>query len=190
MMASPSENVRLFLALWPDDTTRNALMQLQAPLRGRLVPYRNLHLTLAFLGLQPVETVNACKDILMHLGSPAPVLRLDKVGYFARNRIAWAGAHAAPPELMTLYEELSASLTHHGIGGDRQSFKPHVTLARDASMPVDMTFTPIVWRASHVTLVQSKTGPGGSAYEVIASRSLDEKIWIPDEGGQDADLRD
>jgi len=180
MRSTPSENARLFLALWPDDTTRNTLLQLQAPLRGRLIPYENLHLTLAFLGPQPTSIADACKDILMRLRSPAIELRLDKVGYFARNRIAWVGAHAAPPTLIALHEELGQALAHHGIERERQQFKPHVTLARDAEMPVDMTFAPIAWRASLVTLVRSRPTSAGSIYEVLAQRSLDDLISIPD----------
>lgn len=186
MSSTPSENMRLFLALWPDDTTRNALLQLQAPLRGRLVPYENLHLTLAFLGPQPPSVAEACKDILMRLQSPAIELRLDKVGYFARNRVAWVGAHAAPPALERLHEELGEALAHHGIERERQQFKPHVTLARDASMPTDMTFTPILWRASLVTLVRSRPTTAGSVYEVLAQRSLDADLKIPDAGAAGA----
>lgn len=182
MSAIPSENMRLFLALWPDDTTRNALLQLQAPLRGRLVPYENLHMTLAFLGPQPPGIADACKDLLMRLRAPAIELRLDKVGYFARNRVAWVGAHSTPPALQSLHEELGQALAHHGIERERQQFKPHVTLARDATMPVDMTFAPILWRASMVTLVRSRTSPAGSVYEVLAQRSLDEDVKIPDAG--------
>ncbi|GIZ53184.1 RNA 2',3'-cyclic phosphodiesterase [Noviherbaspirillum aridicola] len=182
MSTTSSENMRLFLALWPDDTTRNALTQLQLPLAGRKVPYENLHLTLAFLGPQPQGVAEACKDILARLQSPAIELRLDKVGYFARNRIAWVGAHASPPDLLALHEELGQALAHHGIERERQQFKPHVTLARDASMPVDMTFSPIVWRASLVTLVRSRPTPAGSVYEVLAQRSLDEALRMPDAG--------
>lgn len=187
MSSTPSDNMRLFLALWPDDTTRNALTQLQAPLRGRIVPYQNLHLTLAFLGPQPLTVAEACKDILMRLRAPAIELRLDKVGYFARNRVAWAGAHASPPALLSLHEELAEALAHHGIERERQQFKPHVTLARDASMPMDMSFAPIMWRASLVTLVRSRPMTAGSVYEVLAQRSLDEAVRIPDAGapGQD-----
>lgn len=151
-MTTRPDTLRLFLALWPDDNVRNALVQLQAPLQGRLVPYANLHLTLAFLGLQPPSTVDVCKDVLMRASARQIVLRLDKVGYFARNRVAWVGAHSSPPELLSLHDELGAALAHHGLTGERQQFKPHITLARDASMPMDMTFTPIEWRASQLVL--------------------------------------
>jgi 2'-5' RNA ligase len=182
MNASSSENMRLFFALWPDDTTRTALTQLQIPLRGRIVPYRNLHLTLAFLGLQPAQAVEAGKDILLRLSAQPPILTLDRVGYFSRNRVAWAGTHDLPPDLLALHGELGDAVARHGIvGKDHQTFKPHITLARDAAMPVDMAFAPIQWRAAQVVLVRSRATADGAGYEVLASRSLDEKVWIPDE---------
>jgi RNA 2',3'-cyclic 3'-phosphodiesterase len=182
-MKMPStESLRLFFALWPDDTTRTALMQLQSSIRGRLVSYSNIHLTLAFLGQQPTAVLPAAKTILTHLTSSPVTLRLDRVGYFARNRIAWAGMHSVPEALLRLQEELASALQRHGIASDsQQAFKPHITLARDASLPPDLLFTPIEWRASQVALVQSTTQAEGVIYQVLASRSLDEKCWVTDE---------
>lgn len=182
MKIPSTESLRLFFALWPDDATRTGLMQLQSSIRGRLVTYRNLHLTLAFLGQQPTAALPALKTILTHLTSSPVTLRLDRVGYFARNHIAWAGMHSVPEALLRLQEELASALQRHGIASDsQQSFKPHITLARDASLPPDLVFTPIEWRASQVALVQSITQAEGVIYQVLASRSLDEKCWVTDE---------
>lgn len=176
--------MRLFFALWPDVTTRAALKQLQAPIRGRITPYEHLHLTLAFLGQQPVSLLPTLKDILLHLKSPAPNLLLDRVGYFVRNRIAWAGTHETPRALQMLYRELSEALINQGIAFDSHNpFAPHITLVRDALTPPDLTFAPIRWHANHVALVCSDMRVEGNHYEVIASRSLDERLRIPDEPG-------
>lgn len=184
MNANTRDTLRLFFALWPDDTTRAALQQLQVPLRGRIIPYGNLHLTLAFLGLQPATLVDIAKDILSHLGSPPISLTLDRMGYFSRNHVAWVGTHQPPDGLLALHKELAEALHQREITFDsQQTFKPHITLARDASPPPDTSFTPIAWRANHVALVQSVTNAEGARYEVVASRSLDEKCWTPDERG-------
>ena len=53
MTTAIPENLRLFYALWPDQATRAALMRLQSGLAGRRIAPGNLHLTLAFLGMQP-----------------------------------------------------------------------------------------------------------------------------------------
>ena len=184
MNASTSDTLRLFFALWPDDATRAALMQLQAPMRGRTIPYSNLHLTLAFLGQQPAALLPDAKDVLSRLSAPAAMLSLDRVGYFPRNRIAWIGMHQVPDALVMLQQQLSEALTERGIAFDNQKkFKPHITLARDASLPPDLAFAPIPWRANHVALVQSVTKAEGAVYELVASRSLDERCWLPDERG-------
>lgn len=184
MNASTSDTLRLFFALWPDDATRAALMQLQAPMHGRTIPYSNLHLTLAFLGQQPTALLPDAKDVLSRLSAPAAMLSLDRVGYFPRNRIAWVGMHQVPDALVMLQQQLSEALTERGIAFDNQKkFKPHITLARDASLPPDLAFAPIPWRASYVALVQSVTKAEGAVYELVASRSLDERCWLPDERG-------
>ncbi|WP_151636625.1 RNA 2',3'-cyclic phosphodiesterase [Noviherbaspirillum aerium] len=180
MSINTNEKLRLFFALWPGDEVRTALMQLQAPMQGRWIPYGNLHLTLAFLGMQPASVITTAKEILAHLQPRDDTLIIDKVGYFPRNRVAWAGTHQLPQGLAALEQELFAALNARGITYDRHSeFKPHITLARDATLPADVVFEPIAWRADTVALVQSTTGSGGSVYEVLASRSLRE----PAQGG-------
>lgn len=186
MNTTTTDTLRLFFALWPDDATRTALMQLQAPIKGRIVPYGNLHMTLAFLGRQSTAVITDAKEILSRLSSRQVVLTLDRVGYFPRNRVAWAGMHDAPAELFALQKELVSGLQQHGIGfNGHQTFKPHVTLARDATLPPDIVFEPFNWHANQVALVKSNTLPQGSEYEVIASRSLEEAVRVPDERGSD-----
>lgn len=184
MNANTTESLRLFLALWPDAETRAALMRLQAPMRGRITPYDQLHLTLAFLGQQPASTLPSLEQILTRIPTLAATLTLDRIGYFTRKRIAWAGMHEVPDVLSTLQKELAREIRQHGISFDNQhEFKPHITLARDASLPPDIVFTPIVWRANQIVLVQSTTKTEGANYQVLASRSLDEECWTSNEVG-------
>ncbi len=187
MSNSSSDSLRLFYALWPDDATRTSLMQLQSGVHGRLVPYSNLHITLAFLGQQPASTLPLLKDILSELPASPMMLNLDRVSYFNKNRIAWAGMHEVPEELIGLQRSLASALEENGIRFDgHSSFKPHVTLARDAAPPSDMVFEPIAWRADQVVLVQSVTASEGPTYVVLDSRSLGENTRTADERGPGA----
>lgn len=182
MTAKTSESLRLFYALWPDDATSSALMQLQSPMHGRTVPYSNLHLTLVFLGQQPAALLPDLKDILNHLPRSDITLTLDRVGHFPRNRIAWAGMRHAPDALFTLHRALMQALLERKVAFNGQhDYKPHVTLARDASLPPDLAFDPIVWQANRAALVQSTTAAEGSIYRILASRALDKDVWMPDE---------
>jgi RNA 2',3'-cyclic 3'-phosphodiesterase len=174
MNTSTPESLRLFFALWPDDAARSALSALQTSVHGRLVQYENLHLTLAFLGQQPVALLPALKDVLAHVPAAPLQMTMDRIGYFSRNRVAWAGMHEAPDALLALQRELTHALQRHAVALRQEpGFKPHVTLARDAASPVDLVFEPVVWHAHEIALVQSMTDGNGTRYTVLASRALD-----------------
>lgn len=166
-------NVRLFYALWPDDATRSALVRLQAPIQGRITPSEDLHLTLAFLGTQATAALPALQALMAKLPAAAITLKLDCLGYFPRNGVAWAGAQHTPATLAALYQALLVALAQQNIALDQNArFKPHITLARNAAAGAaapDMT--PILWHADHIALVQST----GSAprYRLLASRRLE-----------------
>lgn len=184
MNAKTPDSLRLFFALWPDDATASALQKLQQGLHGRITPYSNLHITLAFLGQQPAALLPELKDILAHLPRVDIVLRLDQFGYFRRNRIAWVGTTELPEALLSMYRDLVQALVERNIPfKDEHDFKPHITLARDASVPPDVTFDPIVWHANQVVLVQSTTTPAGSNYRFVASRAIDKDARVDDESG-------
>jgi 2'-5' RNA ligase len=186
MSDSPSK--RLFFALWPDPDVRNALTALQDGVPGRAVHPADLHLTLAFLGQQPESLLPTLEEVLAHLPRTEITLSLDRVGYFARNRVVWAGAHAPPPGLPELYAQIKQGLAVHAVPWrDEREYKPHVTLVRDAAAPQDLVFTPIAWRARQVALVQSQTHAEGPRYRILASRWLDQEVRVPDPG-QDAPL--
>jgi 2'-5' RNA ligase len=173
MDRKPPESLRLFYALWPDQATRAALGVLQAELQGRKTLHGNLHVTLAFLGLQPAERLPSLRQILATLPSMEMTLVIDRIGYFPRHRIAWAGLNEIPENLLLLQRSLSEALVQNEFTFDRQPrFKPHVTLARDAAVPPQRPFEAIHWRVDHLALVQSSTEAEGVGYRVLASRRL------------------
>lgn len=167
------KSVRLFYALWPDEATRAALVRWQDHVQGRKIPADKLHITLAFLGQQPIALVPTLQEILMSLPQMEMTLVLDRLGYFPRNRIAWAGAHAVPDSLITLHHALTQALKQHGVAfDDRSQFQAHLTLARDARAPADVALEAIPWRAGRVVLAQSSTEPEGVFYRLLAVREF------------------
>lgn len=173
---SPSADkpLRLFYALWPDDATREALAAVQMQQRGRRTRTGNLHATLAFLGNQPPAHLALLEDILADLPHSAITLQIDRIGYFKRKRIVWAGSHAVPDTLVNLQQSLAQALTQNGIAFDRTNdFTPHITLARDAEPPSDRPFETFTWEVKHVALVQSLQEGGRLDYKVLASLYLD-----------------
>lgn len=173
MNSDTTQTLRLFYALWPNEPTRAALARLQTAISGRLTPYENLHMTLAFLGDQPVGSLPALQKILENLPVSTMPLILDRIGYFTKSRIAWAGTHAAPDELLVLQRRLMSELALQNILADtRSAFKPHVTLARDAAVPDELPFEAIPWNAGHVCLVASSNDPQGVRYRILASNRI------------------
>ncbi|AVR95070.1 RNA 2',3'-cyclic phosphodiesterase [Pseudoduganella armeniaca] len=156
---------KLFYALWPDDAERAALAALQAGVRGRLIPPAKLHITLAFLGHLPAAAVPTLLQILAALPLPPLALSIDCYGYFAKPRIAWAGMTQPPAALLDLQAELARRLEVAGFStATHGSFKPHVTLAREAQEAPSGTFAPVPWHGARAVLVESL--PGGE-YVVV-----------------------
>lgn len=173
-LTTKERKVRIFYALWPDDATRSALIKLQAPMQGRITPAEDLHLTLVFLGTQAAASLPALQALMAKLPAAAITLKLDCLGYFPRNGVAWAGAQHVPDALAALNQALLAALAQQNIAVDHSArFKPHITLARNApASAVAPDMAPIIWRANHVALVQST----GSAprYRLLASHRLED----------------
>ena len=113
------------------------------------------------------------QEILAGLPVAGMSLVLDRIGYFRKNRIAWAGMHAVPDQLLALQRHLTSELAQRSIFADTQSsFKPHVTLARDAAAPDETPFEPIHWHADHVCLVASSADARGVRYRLLASNRV------------------
>ncbi|QAU33666.1 RNA 2',3'-cyclic phosphodiesterase [Janthinobacterium sp. 17J80-10] len=166
--------LRLFYALWPDEGVREALQALQARVHGRHIQPGSLHATLAFLGNQPARHLPLLENLLAELPRNAFALQIDRLGYFRKNRIAWAGSHMAPAALTVLQASLSEALGRHHINFDnKKDFKAHITLARDADAPPDLPFEPFTWQVNQVALVQSLQEGSRLAYRVLSSRRLD-----------------
>lgn len=163
MIANPlpeQPDRKLFFALWPDARTRAALTRLQEPVAGRLTPPDKLHLTMAFLGPQPISRVPALLDILAGIALPPMRLQLDCYGYFTRPRIAWAGMRDVPRPLLDVQGALMRRLEEQGFSPATHSeFRPHVTLAREAKAapPQDVT-EPVLWEVKELALVESTAG--------------------------------
>ena len=165
--------LRLFYALWPDESVRETLQFLQARVHGRHIQAGNLHVTLAFLGNQPARHLPLLENVLAELPRTAFSLPIDQLGYFRKNRIAWAGSHVVPAPLIALQESLAETLTRHHIEFDnKKDFQAHITLARDADAPTDQPFEPFTWNVSQVALVQSLQEGSRLAYQILSSRRL------------------
>lgn len=170
--ASAQQNTgRLFFALWPDEETAKRLVERQAALEGgRLSHVHDLHLTLAFLGVQPVERLAGLKSVIDVIDFSAIDVVLDRYGEFSKQKVVWAGAGQEPAALHQLHDRLLQMPALAPLAFRREArFVPHVTLARKTQAP-QAHFEPIFWRAARIALAESVGGDSLPRYRLLAYR--------------------
>lgn len=143
------------------------------------------HLTLAFLGDTAAADVPRLAAALEAArGHEVGVLRTSGLGGFpsmSRARVAWCGVTDPAGRLGTLAEAVCHALALP-VG---DPFRPHVTLARARSAPVDLR----PWASSasaldsrvhvdRVELMRSHLGQGPARYEVLTSVPLGVPIGV------------
>ena len=177
-MRTESPRQRLFFALWPNEELRNQLHvlgQRSVPGSGRLVKRENLHITLNFLGSTDNVRRACAEKVAANIPTPPFRLELDKVGYWPRARVLWAGASREPDALLSLVKQLSGGLEGCGFPLEGRPYRTHVTLARKVARRVQPSSpSPIVGVAKDFHLVESRTNPEGVQYRIVASWPLRE----------------
>ena len=131
-----NSTMRLFLALWPAEGLREALVAWQ---RGwswsagaALVRPERLHLTLHCLGAVDAERVPALRDGLAVACEPFELdLQAGRAG-------VWPGGiavleTAAPAPLLDLHARLGKALQALGLPLEARPWRPHLTFARKAA---------------------------------------------------------
>jgi 2'-5' RNA ligase len=160
---------KLFFALWPDDETRQKLVQLQQTInakRVRWVSGQNLHTTLVFLGNVDEATETAIKQSVAGISSEPFTLTFDRLSFWRRPRILCLTCQQFGQEVVALAEALDKAAADCGVRTDTRPYTPHITLARQARA-IEQDFTPIIWRASSFCLMQSCSEPEGVYYKVL-----------------------
>lgn len=94
----------------------------------------NMHITLAFIGDTPAETVRSLSRSLSEecSGAGKVTFTLKGTGLFpslSRPKVIWAGTEDAG-SLIKLNEKVAAIVKSHGIPIEEREFKPHLTLGR------------------------------------------------------------
>lgn len=165
--------MRLFFALWPDAATQQywqeTLAPYLAPLGGRRLPARNLHLTLAFLGEVRGDRMNELLRLGNDLDTPAVALRFDRIEYWKKPGLACLRPDETPPALTRLAGQLATGLQLAGFAVEARAFKPHVTLLRNVAVPAaSLPVWPVLeWQAPALALVRSRVDVDGSDYAVL-----------------------
>ncbi|MFA6053376.1 MAG: RNA 2',3'-cyclic phosphodiesterase [Methylobacter sp.] len=162
---------KLFFALWPDDQTRQELVQLSQAIQAagiKPVHPQNLHVTLVFLGNVDLAAELLVKQGVEAISAEPFVLMFDQISYWSRPKILCLTCQQpAKASVTTLVAALDAAVSSCGIQTDKRPYLPHITLARHAGHLPDITIKPIVWRAESFCLVESCSEPDGVHYKVM-----------------------
>ena len=163
---------RLFFALWPSDEFRAELeaatLSLARASGGRLIPPRNLHVTLLFLGEISNEKLPAVQQAGAALiGNPTFALDFDTLESWGR-KILCLTSSAPPASAIELADKLRASLRSQLKQVDERPYLPHITLARDLPRGLrPQKIKPLRQQVNDVALVESVRDAGGSDYSVL-----------------------
>lgn len=176
-MTAPDRTRRLFVASWPDEATRRAVMrgsgEVLAAAGGRRVDSGGLHVTMAFLGSVGASRVEDLKAVLRAIREPAFEYRFDTIASWPGPRVLALTSRDTPPAALRLVERLWALLQPLGFEPETRPHRPHVTLARKiAGQPIRQPIEPLVWPVRAIFLVESRTAACGSVYTPIVAHDL------------------
>lgn len=180
------EAARLFVALELPEVAVGALAawadaQLGSVAGLRRVQPAALHVTLCFLGAQPVGEIEAIAAACgVVAGRDAVSLRLGTPVWLPRRRprVLAVGLEDPSGGLADLQGELAAVLERGGwYSRETRPFWAHVTVGRfgrAGGRVVELVAPPAVSFAGvSVALLRSRPGPDGSRYEPLASVALE-----------------
>lgn len=180
------ERARLFVALELPGNVREELgrwlLGAMSGVRGmRPIGPDHLHVTLCFLGWQPLDALEAVAQATGRLspGDP-PELSLGAVLWLPprRPRVLAVGLDDAGGRLTEIQAELSALLEAGGwYEPERRPYLPHITVGRAgrrervavSELPAPR---PLPFVGERVTLFRSRLARSGARYEPLSSVSL------------------
>jgi 2'-5' RNA ligase len=182
--------MRIFIALDIPGEIRARLAEYVERLRqyapeARWARVEGLHLTLKFVGEVKDPKLNEIKHALASVKTSRFDVTFAKAGFFPTPRsprVFWAGVEAGE-ELPRLASAIEQELESLGIAQEARAYSPHLTLAREGSIPRSLKgLAPLLERepppqfgtmtAREFWLYRSDLSPGGSKYTKLERFAL------------------
>ncbi len=184
-------SLRVFLAVDLSAVIRQALVQLQDELRGKLpkvnwVRPESIHLTLKFLGYVEVSMVDQLREALEPLGKGQSsfMINVQGLGVFPlaqKPRILWVGLTGEIQPLLNVVSQIEEALEPLGFVPEERPYHPHLTLARikheSSKVGSALNQAGVLEEKHHLgkleidrlTLFQSELGVNGAKYTPLWS---------------------
>ncbi|HVW69260.1 MAG TPA: RNA 2',3'-cyclic phosphodiesterase [Steroidobacteraceae bacterium] len=187
---------RVFFALWPDEATRKTLeaatREVAETCGGRPVPSNNFHVTLLFVGAVTEERIGDLQLLAQRVAATlpwaadcadTPLLLFDRIEHWLEPQVLCATCGPGPESSGVAFAGELARRLREGLSGagftleqtglkDQIGFRPHVTLARKVSRWCEREMAAVPWGFKDFSLVDSRPGPQGSLYRVLATFPL------------------
>ena len=130
------ETRTLFFALWPDprqrDRLRDFIMPVAKLVEGRIVERHDWHVTLVYIGDVDERYIPEIQEGAAAIQFEPFRLRLDKLEFWPRPKIAALVPPRVPPELDNLVEDLKGVVFAAGNEPVDRVYRPHITVVRNA----------------------------------------------------------
>lgn len=160
---------RLFFALWPDETTRLKLIQLNKSFQNQNInpiPPFNYHVTLVFLGNVTATVECAIKEQATNITATPFEVVFNHLERWEKPKVLCLTNLQPPQALIDLSLTLNNAANSCGIETDSRPYRPHITLARHVHKFTDQACHPIHWQADSFCLVESCSEKEGVVYKV------------------------
>lgn len=162
---------RIFIAIRFDNEVKKTLVGLQDTLKakgvkGNYCPYRNLHMTLAFIGesYDLPEIRNAVSEVEFEPFT----MTLSKLGTFpTRAGVIWCGIKESE-QVMALAKQLRERLTDHGVNYRMQAFFPHISIVQHPTHVItDIDVPEISITTDSIKIMKSERIDGELIYSEV-----------------------
>ena len=164
----------LFFALWPDDRQRDRLRDFITPVaklvEGRMVERRDWHVTLVYIGDVDERHIPEIQAGARSIPFEPFRLRLDKLEFWPRPKIAALVPPRVPPELDKLVEDLKGVVFAAGNEPADRVYRPHITAVRNARpFETQRLSQASVTEWSSFDLMESVPERGGRIYRPLVN---------------------
>ena len=171
--------IRLFCALQLPESTVTQLAAWQAsalrPVRARLVPPENLHVTLAFLGSRPAGEVPAIAAELRAASAAAAEVELEPQRYRETRSVGMIACRDVTGAGTALAAALAERLERLGVyRREARPWLPHITVLRfreREGLTPDLANTCSI-HVVRSSLYRSSPGAGGARYDALETAAL------------------